>query len=298
MQQKWLLPTVFLLAATAGFAWTPEEQLKMKGVGDVQVSPNGQRVVFTVTEQVIETEKSERRTHIWLARADGSDSFQLTRGEKSCTNPRWSPNGKWIAFTSERSDKNNIWLIRADGGEAQQLTDLKSGLGSFRWSNSGRWIAFTAPSDTSEEDEKKEKEKRDWKVRDTDFKFHRLWALALEKDAEGKRTPRQLTLQHLHVGGEFDWSPDDWKIAFDHTPTPRINDWPKTGVSEVEVAGGIVRPLTNSEAAEFSPLYSPDGRWIAYIASDIPPTWAIDGQVHVIPAAGGTPRALATTYDR
>ena len=155
-----------------------------------------------------------------------------------------------------------------------------------------------APSDTSEEDEKKEKEKRDWKVRDTDFKFHRLWALALEKDAEGKRTPRQLTLQHLHVGGEFDWSPDDWKIAFDHTPTPRINDWPKTGVSEVEVAGGIVRPLTNSEAAEFSPLYSPDGRWIAYIASDIPPTWAIDGQVHVIPAAGGTPRALATTYDR
>ncbi|MEE8177306.1 MAG: hypothetical protein V3T65_04875, partial [Acidobacteriota bacterium] len=79
MQQKWLLPTVFLLAATAGFAWTPEEQLKMKGVGDVQVSPNGQRVVFTVTEQVMKTEKSERRTHIWLARADGSDSFQLTR---------------------------------------------------------------------------------------------------------------------------------------------------------------------------------------------------------------------------
>jgi len=292
-----------VLGAVVAPAWTPDQQMKVKGVGEVQVSPDGRRVAFTVTEQVMAADKSEQRTHIWLARADGSEAYQLTRGDKSCTSPRWSPDGRSIAFASERSGKNNLWLIRADGGEAEQLTELKSGLGAFEWSNSGKWMAFTAPDDTSAEDEKKEKEKRDWRALDTDFKYHRLSVLPVEKNAEGKRPVRQLTKQDFHVGNAFfgsplDWSPDDRRIAFTHSPTPRVNDWTKTDISEVDVASGEVRAVASTPAAENSPLYSPDGRWIAYTASDVPPRWAFDFQTHVVPAAGGAARPLAETYDR
>src|SRR5262249_34432017 len=87
-----ILFLVLMLSSAAKVeTWTPDDHLKVKSVGNVQVSPDGRRVAFTVTEQVIEPERSESRTHIWLARSDGSESFQLTRGEKSCTEPRWSP---------------------------------------------------------------------------------------------------------------------------------------------------------------------------------------------------------------
>ena len=100
MRYKLLVAEVVVLAAWSAGAWTPDDQMKVKGVGDVQVSPDGRRVVFTVTEQVIETEKSETRTHIWLARADGSDSYQLTRGEKSCDNRGTSCRTTWRGLIS------------------------------------------------------------------------------------------------------------------------------------------------------------------------------------------------------
>src|SRR6185369_14965289 len=84
-------------------------------------------------------------TQIWLADTASGKSYQLTRGDKSATNPRWSPDSKWLAFVSNRiEDKNQVFVIDPTGGEAQQLTKSESAVNSFSWSEDGRIIAYTA----------------------------------------------------------------------------------------------------------------------------------------------------------
>src|SRR5215510_4850812 len=124
-------------------AWTPELSMKVRAVGGVRVSPDGKRVLYTVNEPVMTAEKSEYLAQIWMASADGGDAYQMTFGEKPSTNPDWSPDGRWIAFTSSRSEKNNLYLMRSTGGEAEMITDVKSDVGGLEWSPDGKSIAFT-----------------------------------------------------------------------------------------------------------------------------------------------------------
>jgi WD40 repeat protein len=152
-------PTNKSAAQTAG--WTPELSMKVKAVGGVRVSPDGKRVVYTVNESVMTAEKSEYLTNIWMANADGSDAHQMTFSDKPSTNPNWSPDGRWIAFTSSRSGKNNLYLMRADGGEAEMITDVKSGVGGFDWSPDNKSIAFTMTDPLTADEEKNNKGKDD-----------------------------------------------------------------------------------------------------------------------------------------
>ena len=282
--------------------WTPEEIMRVKSVGSVHVSPDGRRVVYTVTESVMTDEKSEYLTHIHMARSDGSEAYQFTHGDNSAANPQWSPDGLWIAFTSKRSGKNNIWLIRTDGGEASQLTDVKVGVSTFKWSGDGTMIAFTMSDSLTEEEEKAEKGKDDARVVDEDLKMNHLWVVPAAVDADKKPEARQLTIGDLNVNpayaGGFDWSPDGKTIVFAQTPTPRVDDWPLADISTVDVETGEIKPLAHTGASESSPLYSPDGSSIAYLAGDDPSTWGFTRDVYIVDAAGGKPRRLAHTFDR
>jgi dipeptidyl aminopeptidase/acylaminoacyl peptidase len=277
--------------------WTPVESMNVKTVGEVQPSPDGRRAVFTVTTPLMTGEKSEMLTHLWVSQTDGSESHPFTSGDRSSSNPQWLPDGRSIVFTSRRPEHTNLWIIRADGGEAEQLTDFKTGIGSFLPSPDGAWIAYTQTDGPTAAEEKAKKEKRDVNVVDENFKMTRIWMIPVAKNSQGKHEPRLLTSGEMNVEAKFDWSPDGKTIVFGHTPTPRADDWTRSDLSTVEVATGTVKSLVRSGAAETQPLYSPDGRTIAYVASDDPPTWAGDSSVFVVSAAGGEPRRLADTFD-
>ena len=146
VKPAFLLPVVLMAAwaAEAPKAWTPELQMKVQTAGDVIPSPDGRWAAWTQTRPVMDSEKSESLTQVFLGRSDGSEAFQLTQGEKGSTAPRFSPDGRSVLFASERSGKRNLYRIAIDGGESEALTDWKGVLGIFEVSPNGRWIAFAA----------------------------------------------------------------------------------------------------------------------------------------------------------
>ena len=284
------------LAVQAQSGWTPELELKVKTVGAVRVSPDGKKVVYTVNSPVMTPDKSEFVTQIWLANSDGSEPVQLTYAEKSSDNPRWSPDGRALAFTSNRSGKTNLYMLRIAGGESEQLTDVKSGVGNFAWSPDGTRIAFVMRDAPTDEEEKGNKGKDDWKWIDENVKLNRLNVVSIQKDANGKREPRVLTKEG-NIEGDFDWSPDGKTVVFTRTRTPKVDYWPSADLFAVDVTSGTLKPLATTNAAESAPTFSPDGKWISFLVSDDPPRWAGYRRIAVIPAEGGSPRLLAETFD-
>jgi dipeptidyl aminopeptidase/acylaminoacyl peptidase len=280
---------------TADSKWTPDFLLKVKRVGPVVPSPEASRVAFVVSEAVTEGEKSEWLSHVHIAATDGSGAYQLTRGDKSATSPRWSPDGQSVAFLSQRGgDKNNIFVIRVTGGEAEQITSEKASISAFDWAPDGKSIAFVMPDPKSEAEEKADKEKRDVRVIDDGDKLAGLYVVPIARDRDGKRPAKKLNIGSVHVTA-IDWSPDSSTIVFSHQATSKVFD--QQDISAVRVSGGEPSKLAATKADESDPTYSPDGRSIAYVTSDDPPTWAFTGWVRIVPAAGGTPRPLAMTFD-
>lgn len=272
-------------------------QVKTKALGSPRISPDSKRVVYTINEAVMAADKSEFVTQIWMATTDGKENYQVTFGDKSSTNPKWSPDGSMIAFTSNRKDnKNNLYVLRLMGGEAEPITDVKSAVSDFNWSPEGRWIAYTMSDPKIEDEEKNDKGRNDFRWVDENTKFARLYVVGLAKDANGKREPKKLTNDNRHVTG-FSWSPDGTRLIFNHVKTPVANDWPSSDIAVVEVASAKVTPLAVTAAAESGLHYSPDGKWISGIASDLPVRWAQHYTIRVYPAGGGEPRVFNNSHD-
>src|SRR5580692_5673039 len=175
-------------AADAKKLLTPETSLNLRSISDLQFSPDGARVAFIVTEPA----KGERRArHIWLYDKKSGAVRQFTFSAKDEISPRWSPDGKELAFLSNREEQQQIYVMRTDGGEAAAFTKGKRSVQSFLWSPDGKQIAFLAPDAKTDAEEKKEKDKDDAHVVDKEDKQPRLWLLtAATGETKGLSDPK------------------------------------------------------------------------------------------------------------
>ena len=275
--------------------WSPQQCMKLKNITAVRPSPNGSRVLYTVREAVMTADRSEYINQVFLCNSDGSNTIQLTRGEKNSSNPKWSHDGKWVAYTSNRDGKNNLYVLPINGGESEKITDSKTGVNDFAWSPDDKSFALTMADSEGDIDEKNKKGKEDWYFMDDSVKQNRLYVVSLnEKDSSGKRIQKSLTKENYNVI-DFNWSPDGKQIAFTHGRTPLVNDQVYSDISTVDVATGNTKKLVSSPAGESGPSYSPDGKLIAYYCTEDKVDWAGAEHVQIYSIADGKTWRLAAT---
>ena len=271
--------------------------IKYKRVAGTDLSPDGKLVAYTIATPVMDGEQSEFRQQVWVAATDGKWNTQFTHSEKSCTNPKFSPDGMSLAFTSSRGKdgKTQVWVMRLAGGEAEAVTTSKSGVAQFSWSPDSKRIAYTMTDPDSDSEEKMKKEKKDWNVVD-EWKYTHLYVVTLAKNEKGERPVKRLTKGELQVVS-FDWSPDGKTIVFCHQLNPLADSWQTMDISLVPSDSGAVRVLVAGKGTDYSPLYSPDGQSIAYVSDGGTLAWANSDNVYVIPSAGGQAKKLGDTPD-
>jgi dipeptidyl aminopeptidase/acylaminoacyl peptidase len=276
---------------------------------DVALSPDGRSVAFTVWRAVTGDSESAYRSALHVAGVDGAGDRALTPPDLPARDPRWSPDGRGLAFRSDSSGRHQLWIVGADGQGARQLTDAAAPVRAFRWLPDGRSLVYVAGSGASAVRLAAERAKDDARVFDAEIDNWRLWRLDLADTAAGPRPGVALTPPALHVVADvelsfgfmlsgFDVAPDGRSIAFTHLPTARVDDWRLADLSRIDLASGEIRTLAATARTEGAPRFSPDGRQIAFVASDEAPNHSFAGRVHVADAAGGAPRPLALTADQ
>jgi dipeptidyl aminopeptidase/acylaminoacyl peptidase len=227
----------------------------LRTISDLQFSADGTRLAFVVSEPP----KGERRArHIWLYDKQSGDTRQFTYSAKTETSPRWSPDGKQLAFLSNREDEQQLYVMRADGGEATPLTKGKRGVQSFAWSPDGKEISFLAPDAKTEAEEKKEKDKDDAHVADKEDKRARLWLLTL---ATGES--KALTQPNWEIR-EAEWHPSGTGLMLSATDHPE-SDQNTNRISFFRLSDNSLTAVLAPRGPFGNIRIAPDGKTMAFI---------------------------------
>jgi dipeptidyl aminopeptidase/acylaminoacyl peptidase len=311
-----LLATASPLFA-AGRAMTVDDLLAVKGVSDTHLSPDGTLVVYVVSEIDRATDKTN--TSLWLVPTSGGSPKRLTTTPGTNNHPRWSPDGKTIAFVSSRGGSSQVWLLPIDGGEPRQLTKLAVDVSGPIWSPLGDKIAFTAevyPGKTAEETAAKDKEKeaakskvrtydrlliRHWNVWDEGKRSHLFVADAATGEAKDLTTKMEVNTPPAPFGGSSDyaWSPDGKELAFTAEPARDAAWSTNTDIWTVAVDGGEPKNLTEANhGGDGQPAYSSDGIWLGYVSQARAGFEADQWVLKVLCRATNTSYELTKSLDR
>jgi dipeptidyl aminopeptidase/acylaminoacyl peptidase len=303
---------------------TIDDYFEIREVEGPKLSPDAQWVAYTVRTTLSKGDKSEQR--IWMVPFAGGDAVPLTAEGVSSSHPRWSPDGKYLAFLSARHDgKTQIWLLNRIGGEAQRLTETPQDVDTFEWSPDSKRLCLVLHDATTEEleaakDKDKDKEADDKSAKENKPKAQKPWVidrLQFKVDEVGYLDRRRTHLYIFHLAaksltqitsGDYDdadpaWSPDGKQLAFTSNrssdPDRNYNTDIWTVSADNADKGAHLTQITTNPGGDNAPVWSPDGKWIAYVTQTEPKLIEYATKhLAISPAAGGEARVLTRTFDR
>ncbi|HSE21012.1 MAG TPA: S9 family peptidase [Pyrinomonadaceae bacterium] len=308
---RFVLPLLFLLILTATLRanddvtvaprakdgkklLTALDLMKVANVSAPRISPDGTRVVYTVSEIKTEKDKEWKSvSQVWVVPIGGGEARQFTRCDKSATAPDWSPDGTILAFLTDREKdgERQVWMMRADGGEAWPVTSHKGGITAFRFSPDSKRLLLVATDQPAKDEEERKKLKDDTIVIDRDLKMAHLWLWTIEKKEEKRITEGDFTVS------DPQWSPDGTQISYTTRPTPKADDGGLSDVWIMNIASGTKKRMEDTPATSDSARWSPDGQWIAYTGNLDANEGVSTTYLYLIAATGGTPKQLTAKFD-
>ena len=259
---------------------------RFRNVSDPQISPDGKMVAYTVSTTDVKEDKSS--THIWMVGIDGSNDRQITFSQESENSPRWSPDGKYLSFTSSRPGKargNQVWLLDRNGGEAMQLTEIKGRLQGHEWSPDSKRLALVIGDPDPEADPGPSPQPGATATPRVPKPIV-IDRYRYKQDGQGYLLSGRHTYIYLFdiatkkldrlTKSKWDesspaWSPDGTRIAFmsNHSDDPDRDPAAQLYVADA-TAGATEKQLTpaTTRAGRSRPEWSPDGKWIAFLDGD------------------------------
>ncbi len=294
-----------------------DDMILMHRVGDPKISPDGKWVAFAVATPDMSADRNA--SNIWIVSTGGGEAVQLTQSGHD-SSPAWSPDGKTLAFLSSRNGNSQVYILSMEGGEAHAVTHLSTGADLVKWSPDGKTIAFTSSvypdckDDACNKKRDEEKEKNKVKARVYEQLLYRHW----DHWYEGKRSHLFVEpadgggeARDLNAGANYDvppdqrggpddinFSPDSKEICFT-AATDKVEAISTNGdLFLVPVAGGEAKRITSNPGFDGNPVYSPDGRFIAYRAQLTPGYESDRWRVMLYGRQSGKIEDLSEGFDR
>jgi dipeptidyl aminopeptidase/acylaminoacyl peptidase len=315
----------FAQATTTASSSVPsiDQALEAQAALGAALSPDGQRVVYEVSRTNWKSNAFER--DLWIADRAGNTHL-LTAQEKSSSGAKWSPDGRWVAFVSDRpgqvaetkADSRQIYVIDPTGGEARQVTKLEDGVDGFEWAPDSKTIAFTTKDPVSKAQKDRVERYREYTVIDGDERMTHLWTVdvtaapvvAPAKDKSSSSAsaaptpPFGVPEAHRLTEGDgfsvqgFSWSKDGEKIAFAASKDGQLKNGGTTTVYLITAADKKVTKLVTTPGPNTNPQFSPDGSEVAFVTADGAQYFFYANQkLAVVPVAGGKPRVVSGSFD-